>query len=194
MIPNSLLKHGSELDLNDGDKMTYLIVKMHQWDDDPAYPSSKRIAKLRGVSERSVERSSIKMQSLEYLKRPKGGRKPKWDFQALNEILDSITAGDLSLLEDAKKRVQKYVTVTKINELKRKKRVNSDKNDNLTVTPVSPEEDKIKKTKLNNKKTGNLVTSLLLDRNKNYFQDKQKNEERLETLRKARRKIQGTLN
>jgi len=208
IIPNALLKYGSELGLDDSDLMTIIDVKMHQWGDDPAYPSSKKIAELRAVSKRNVEMSSIKMQALGYLKRPRGGRKPEWNFEALDEILDGITAGNFSLLEDAKKRVQKYVTAKNMKQLKHKKKRltakkmtnNSEKNDKSTATFSSHEEYSLKKTnnntniknKKNNKKTENLVPGFLLERNKNYYKDEQKNEERRKLIGEARKKMQGT--
>lgn len=203
IISNAFLRHGTELGLNDSDKMTYITVKMHKWDDDPAYPSSKRIAELRDVSERNVELSSVKMQELVYLSRPKGGRKPTWDFSQLDEILEGITGGDFSLLEDAKKRVEEYVTAKKTRELERKRKgltakkmtINSEKNYNLTPTFSSPEEDleedSINNTKLNNNETKELVSSFLLKKNQAYYKDKQKNEKRRKLLSDMITKIQG---
>jgi len=204
IIPNALLKHGLELGLNDADNMTYIKVKMYKWNDDDPYPSSKTIAGLRGVSKRSVEKSSRKMQELGYLKRPLGGRKPVWNFEALDEILDGITAGNVSLLEDAKKRVKKYVTANNSKQLmSRKKKLtakimtnNSEESDESTATFSSHEEYSLrktkKKTKENNKRKENLVPGFLLERNKNYYKDEQKNEERRKLLREARKKMQGT--
>jgi len=155
IIPNALLKHGLELGLNDADKMTYATVKMYQWGNNPPYPSSGTIAKLRGISKRNVQMSSIKMQELGYLKRPLGGRKPVWNFEALDKILNAITAGNSSLLEDAKERVHEYLTAKETTLLEQEKKkstvqnltINSANNDKLTVPFSAPEEDTKKKTK-----------------------------------------------
>jgi len=204
MIPNALLKYGSELGLNDADQMTYIKVKMYKWNDDFPYPSSKTIAELRGVCKRSIEISSIKMQRLGYLKRPLGGRKPEWNFKALDRILEVITAGNFSLLEEAKKRFHEYATAKKTKQLKlkknsltaKKKTNNSEKYDESTAMFSSHEEDEVRKTnnktKENNKRKENLVPGFLLEKNKNYYKDTQKNEERLKLIGEARKKMQGT--
>jgi len=205
MISNALLKYGRELGLNDADQMTYIKVQMFKWNDDFPYPSSKTIAKLRGVSKRNVEISSIKMQRLGYLKRPLGGRKPVWNFEALDRILEGITAGNISLLEEAKKRVEEYTTakyskqlMSKKNSLTAKKTTNnSEKYDESTAVFSSPEEDEVKKTKKKtkeiNKRKENLFPGFLLERNKNYYKDEQKNKQRRELIMEARKKMQGTI-
>jgi len=150
-VPNALIKHTKLLGLSDIDMRVYTTVQMHARKGRNAYCSNRTVAKIIGVSERTIQKPSRKMQELGYLKRPKGGKNPYWDFNSLENILKQLSTPDHnSLIEAIQIRVFEYLTAKKSSQLKKIQPRNSGrltpknqvKKDPVTTKDSSPEVDK----------------------------------------------------
>ncbi|MDA2921455.1 replication protein, partial [Desulfobacterota bacterium AH_259_B03_O07] len=84
-VDNLLIERGTGLVTHRQFRLI-VTVKKYQFGKDPPFVSSKTIAKLIGVSERTVIRESLKLQKMGLLIRGKG-TKAEWDFTPLFERL-----------------------------------------------------------------------------------------------------------
>lgn len=89
-VSNLLVRRAKHLGITHFQFRLIVTVEMHARKERLPYPSSKTVAEIMGVSERKVQRVSEGLQEKGYLKRPKGGLKPYWDFTGLFEALEKV--------------------------------------------------------------------------------------------------------
>lgn len=86
-VPVELIDRSSELGISDGMFKIIIAVLQFARPGKLPFPSSKTIADICGVDERTVQERAKKLEKLGYLKRPKGGKKPYWDLSGLFDAL-----------------------------------------------------------------------------------------------------------
>lgn len=90
-VSNPLIRHAKDLGISNLGFRVIITVLMHARKDRLPYPSNRTVAEIMGTTERTVQRASEGLQKKGYLKRPRGGTKPYWDFTGLFEALERVT-------------------------------------------------------------------------------------------------------